>query len=282
MLKTKSLLADALFISGIALVACEAAAQIATPPANVSPPPRTCTLPAGPGSSVVIEAGPDTSAGSGLAAIFPITEACPAPFLGMCRKWQYRWRYTGVNPSHSFVSFDTRATVFAAAPTAAVSAFLAGDSQSKAGLHTAGERFLRFNANNTTFLASFWTPDSVPPDLVTAGFQSGSRIGFCAILGAGSPVGDPGLSTALQLKTSTLGCTVEWTLTTDGCVLSAEVTQGACQIELTNIGDTITAKCGTEINVPGSCRVCQWSSTLKQYTCVTQTNDALCPAHTHQ
>ncbi len=274
-MNARCLLAATLMIAGVALSASGAWAQAsgfpATPPQT--PPPRECTLVAGRGS-VTIQAGPAT--GPGLSPIFPITEPCPQGFSGMCRRWEYRWIYTGINPSHAFVSFDTDVTVFAAEPAASVSEVLEGDSQSKVGQDIAGERILRYNANATTCRAAFWTPDAVTPGTMTAGFQSGGSRGFCAIAGADNPFGDPALSTPVAIETNVLGCRVLWQQSPDGCVLGAQILEGSpegCTIETDqNLANTNTASCSTEINVPGSCKTCRWSSTTRTYTCTTRTD----------
>jgi hypothetical protein len=254
----------------VALSLPEALAQVPLYTPAWQSPPRDCTIGAGTTASVRIVAGPDSSQPSGLAAAFPVTEPCPAPFSGTCRRWDYKWTFTGVNPSHSIVSVDTDVQVLAAAPTAVPSFPIVGDSPTGFGVNIAGEVGLRFNANADTLFASIWTPQGVGVGTVTAGFQSGKARGFCAIAGADNPVGDPGLSLNTRVETSTLGCTVVWTLSPDGCPVSAEVTSGSCEIKNTDLGlGTNTASCATELNVPGSTQVCRWNSLLRSYTCVT-------------
>jgi hypothetical protein len=276
MLNIKGLLSTTLFAASVVLlIITEARAQTlpASPP-FVSPP-RTCTLPAGPGKSVVIQAGPAATV-SDLNPVFPITVSCQFTSSGLCNKWEYRWIYTGVNPSHSAVSFDSNITVFAAVPTAAVNAPGSGDaSLGGVGQSVFGERFLRFNANATNFLASFLTPTNVVPNTLTAGFRSGSQSGFCAIAGAGDPTTTvEGLSLPLVVRTETLGCTIEWTQSADGCVTGATVVAGDCTIsnETLTTDATFAASCTSEINTQeGSapCTVSKWNSTLRTWTTVT-------------
>ena len=262
-------IAPSLFTSILLLLPLgEAAAQTAlwTPPADV---PRECTISAGTGS-VRILAGPDASQASGLAAIFPVPEPCPAPHTGMCQRWDYEWIYSGLNPSHSVLSVDTDIMVVSAAPTAVPSAPPGGDSSTGGCQNAGGEVCLRFNANSETFFATYWTPLNVVSGSRTAGFQSGNRKGFCSLAGADGTIGDPQLSTTNQITTTTLGCTVVWTLSADGCPVAAETFTPGCTIKHTDLGlATNTASCATELNVPGSEQVCRWNSLLRTYTCVT-------------
>ena len=252
----------------LSLSLSQAVAQTPIWQGYVQPPPRECTLPAGTGSVRII-AGPDSNSPSGLAAAFPSTEPCPTGFGGMCRKWEYAWVYKGVNPSHSLVSADADIQVLLAEPTAVTIPPIVGDTTMSFGVNVAGEVGFRFNANQETYLARIWTPVTASVGTVTAGFQSGNRRGFCPIAGAGSLSGDAQLSLATRTETSTLGCTVVWTLSPDGCPVSAEVTGGPCTIRNSDLGlNTNAASCGTELNVPGSTQVCRYNSILRTYTCV--------------
>lgn len=218
-----SFLLVAVALASIMLPAIVEAQPLASPPFTT--PPRVCTFSLGGGASVQMEAGPDLTKPKGLAATFPVPDVCPkdpetgSPFPGGCQKWQYRWIYTGVNPSQSFVSFDTDATVFATEPSASVSDILEGDSQSGAGLNIAGERILRFNANATTFSASFWTPLRVSVGTQTGGFHSGKNTGFCAIAGADNIVGDNvGPAPVTTTKVDEYGvCQISLSLDPKGC-----------------------------------------------------------------
>jgi hypothetical protein len=250
----------------LAVPAAVAQAPLWNPPQE---PPRECTIPVGSTASVRIIAGPDTSAPNGVGPVFPIMEPCPAPFTGICRKWEYEWIYKGLNPSHAVVAFDADVKVLAAVPTATVIPQISGDSSTGYGANVAGEVGLRFNSNAETYFARFWTPVGVGLGTVTAGFQAGKNRGYCAIAGADNLFGDPALSLTSRIETSTLGCTVVWTLSPDGCPLTAEVTEGACTVKHTDLGlNEIAVACSTEVKVPGSEQVCRYNSLLRTWTCV--------------
>lgn len=278
MLKTKCLLAGPLFVAGVALFAVtEVKAQIATPP--FVPPPPLCTITGiGAGKSVMFEAGPNGTT-------FPEPTTCPEGVSGSCLKWPYRVTYTGLNPtspaqSELFISFDSDTTVWTGMPPPVASNILVGvDDIIEGG---AAERLLQFNAKTAGICTggvcavSFVTGNAGIGTL-TAGFRHGNLKRTCAIAGADDPFGDPGLSQPAALETTALGCTVIWTQTPDGCVSGAEIASGSpagCTIETNQQTNPVTntATCTTEVNFPGSCKICKWNSSLKVYTCVTRTN----------
>ncbi|MGI0014848.1 MAG: hypothetical protein ACREBU_15620, partial [Nitrososphaera sp.] len=142
--------------------------------------PRSCVLPAGAGNTVTIQAGPG-------ATQFPVDVPCLAPFTGDCSRYDYRWIYSGLNPSHSFVTFARENPFVDSSPSATVSIPGAGDSQSGLAANVHEVLVARFNANTTTFNASIFTRRSEARQ-ATAGFQSGNRSGFCLMAGPGVPI----------------------------------------------------------------------------------------------
>lgn len=284
MLTTRCLLAGALLIVGVMLSAAEVGAQVAVPPFDS--PPRTCTVNLGGGKQLFVEAGP--ASGPGLAPTFPIVEPCPTGFSGTCKRWKYRWTFTGFNASHAGVSFDSDLTVLTTDPTAVVGNILFGDSaMGGAGQNVAGERFLRFNSSPTKAEASFTTFENVSTGTVTAVGRGGNTIGFCAIAGADNPSGvDPNLSQPVALEVTVLGCTVVYEQSSDGCVVSATVSPGgpewcsSLQVSQTQTTPpTLTATCQTEFNQQtGSapCTVKRWNSFSRTYTTITANSSPPC------
>jgi hypothetical protein len=183
MIKTK-LLVSALAIAGMILVAtAEVKAQFTPfPPISFS---RTCALSIAKTGTVTILAGPDGL--GGLATQFPKQTACPDG-AGTCLEWEYEWIYNGANPAHTLISAPSDVEIIvtpAGSPT--VSTPPAQDSTFKVGQNIFDVRLIRYNANGTTFNASYFTRKTgVGIGLVTAAASSGSTTAFCAIAGATS------------------------------------------------------------------------------------------------
>lgn len=184
MIKTK-LLVSALAVAGaMVLAAAEAKAQFTIfQPLSFS---RTCAnLPIAKTGNVTILAGPDGA--GGLATQFPKLVPCPDG-AGSCFEWEYQWIYNGANPSHALLSAPSDVEIIvtpAGSPT--VSTPPAQDSTFKVGQNIFDVRLIRYNANGTTFNASYFTRKTeVAIGLVTAAASSGSTTAFCAIAGATS------------------------------------------------------------------------------------------------
>jgi hypothetical protein len=287
MLKTTYVLASTLLIVGLALAPGAEATGPPPPiflPVSSEPPPRSCTMTGfGPGKSVVITAGPN------MAEPFPNPVACPAGVPGQCLEWEYKFTYTNLDPTPSgltqsflYVSFDTDTAVYSGTANPQVSNILEGVDDIVEG--GAAERLLIFNAKTGGFCTdpvctvSFVTgPAGI--GTLTGGFRQGLIKKTCAIAGAGDPTdptGVAGLSEPKTFQTTTLGCTIKWTQSADGCVTEASVVAGACTVNNDNpdlTGDaTFAASCTTEINTQAGsapCSVSRWNSTLGTWTTVT-------------
>lgn len=239
-----------------------------------APPQRSCSIPAGTGSVQII-AGPGPAG-----TPFPLTVTsladgfCPAS-PGTCLRWDYQWIYpAGVNPSLTFLTLDSDLNLInAAGNSTRVNPPIIGDP-SDVGFGVAEVRVVRFTANAATFNASIYTATNAQVGKVTAGFKSGNKQGFCGIQGAEKPPVD-GLLSQPQTITTTVGaCTVNWTLSADGCVTGATATPLTCTVQerdlIVNGQKATTATCGTEVGGPfGSTEVCRWNSILRKTTCVT-------------
>lgn len=271
-------------------------ASLIPPIAAGSSPGRLCTFTPYTGKTVQIIAGPaNATAGDNTQANnFPVKVSssndsnCPSS-VGQCLKWEYKWIYTGVSPSYSFVTLDSDLALFEAAggvtPTRPYIGNPPLSTPSDVGEDVAEVRVLRFNAyNNNTggnFNGAVYTGLEARVGKVTAGFRSGDKDGFCAIQGAeNAPGGDFLQSKSTTVTTTTLGCKVDWTLSADGCVTGAALNPTSqanppqsCSIATQTIsgqsGAVIGATCGAEISVPGSTTTCRWSSTLRTNVCVT-------------
>lgn len=221
MKKTNYLLLSALLLTvGGLFTATRASAELFTPASGA--PPRICNL----GTSVTIVAGVngDETAAFPRVVICPSTD-CPADFIGTgpYLRWDYKFYYNGVNSSapysgddedvhasNVFLSVSDDTQLFFVTPAAAISTPLcAGDSQSRAGLSTCEVRFLRFNANASTFDAAYLTSLGWAPRIATAGAKVGHSQQFCLLAGAGMPTGETGQSIT-HVSAQTPGCNYEF------------------------------------------------------------------------
>lgn len=276
-------LRSGIVLATVALVPlAETAAQPFWDPATRNPTltSRVCDIPVGNTGIVRIIAGP-------LPGPFPATVQpgddgnCPGP--DACLRWDYRWIYPGFNPSLGLVSVASTVKVKSAPgaspiypPTSSIPPVgpLTFDTSLEYG-NVGGELGLRYTQNAQTYNVSFYTDTNAGVGAVTAGFKSGNRRGFCAIAGATSAqTGDQLLSSPSTLITTTLGCTVSWQQSPDGCVTNATTTTPNCGIVVrplvVNNRVATTASCGTEVAGPfGSTETCRWSSILRQTICVT-------------
>jgi len=139
-------------------------------------------LPIAKTGKVTILAGPDGS--GGLATQFPKQTACPDGG-GTCLEWEYAWVYSGANPSHTLLTAPSDLEIILTpddSPT--VSTPPTQDSTFKVGQNIFDVRVVRYNANGTTFNASYFTRKTgVGIGLITAAASSGSSTAFCAIAG---------------------------------------------------------------------------------------------------
>lgn len=205
MKKSYLLLSAALLTVGWLFAAAGVRAELFPP---ITELPRTCNL----GTNVTIVAGH----GGDSTALFPRVVSCPGPDCptgfpgsGEFKLWEYVFTYNGVNPSNAFLSVSADTGLFFATPTAAVSSFCGGDSQSKAGLSTCDVRFLRFNANGSTFNAAYLTSSDWAPRIATAGAKAGNFQQFCLLAGAGKLTDETGNSVT-HVTSQTPGCDYEF------------------------------------------------------------------------
>lgn len=284
---------------GVAFVALlpltEAAAQVPIwDPAAQNPAfstSRECLIPVTSTTAVRVVAGPRDASNNPTGA-FPVTVTsaadplCPAT-AGTCLKWDYRFFYpSGMKPSLVLLAADSNAKVLNTSSSAVVTypfhtstlGLSIWDNSINWG-NTSTEIGFRMTDNATTYSGSVYTDTFARVGTVTVGYKSGKLGGFCAIQGAHMPLpGDPLRSQNLTTTTTTLGCTVNWTLSPDGCVASAAVdyskSPATCQIVqqdlVVNGQVATTASCQTEVAGPfGSTQTCQWSSALRRLVCVT-------------
>jgi hypothetical protein len=271
-------------------------------------PPRACTLSGG--VNIRVQAGP---VGGPFPEIVECPIA--SGLSGQCLRWRWTFTQTaGSNISLTALTFDTDLipplpgnpfpnpnsgadiVMATASPPAScdtgptpdsectVSGFTAyppGQGPSEVGglgANVFDVRVFKFAPASPPSVgyATVFTTPGVGTGTVTAAGKVGSKVGYCAIAGPDNPsTADPKLSQPDMLVTNTLGCSIVWTQSPDGCVVAAEVVAGSCQIvnQQTN-PTTTTATCNTEISTPGSCKVCKWNSSLRTYTCVTSNFDA--------
>lgn len=270
--------------------ATEVRAQL-FPPAS-GDPPRTCNL----GTKVTIVAGLNGNP----TAPFPRVVSCPGPDCptgfsgsGQFLRWDYRFMYTGVNPSSAFLSVSDDTELFFTTPTAAVSTpICAGDSQSEAGEGVCEVRFLRFNANASTYNAAYLTSPGWSARIATAGAKAGNFEQFCLLAGAGSPTTEPNQALADQQTYQLPGCLVAFNVTPNGKVVpgSSVILDGAenCTIEETLVPITINGKPvvfvgAVQYTTEGSCTYSYTNTTGGQssYICDTccKTRSTVTPAN---
>lgn len=298
---TLSVLRSSLAVAAVALLPLTEAVgqspiwdpETRVPPFSPSSTSRECLIPVTSTSAVRVVAGPrDTSDNPTGSFPVPVTTSsdpfCSSPpgsLSNTCLRWDYKFFYpSGINPSLVLLTADSNAKVLNTYGGAvvtypnSVSTFGAStwDNSIDWG-NTSTELGLRMTDNNSTYSASIYTDTNAVIGTVTVGYKSGKQRGFCAIAGAHKPLpGDPLRSQSLTTTTTTLGCTVNWTLSQDGCVASAEIdprSPAGCQIvnrDLVVNGEVATtASCQTEVAGPfGSTETCQWSSILRRLVCV--------------
>jgi hypothetical protein len=279
-------LVSGLVLSVVALLPLgEAAATgdagVSLPTGAGAAPLRSCTIATTyPAGSVQIKAGPGPAG-----TPFPLTVTsstdlnCPIA-AGTCLRWDYQWIYTGVPPSATFVTLDSDLNLLNVLGTSVrVSAPGGGDLLGPIGINAEEVRVVRTITNQWTYQASLFTATNAQVGKVTAGFRSGLKAGFCEIQGAEKPTADALLSSPKTVTTTVGACTVQWTLSPDGCTTNAQIVSPSalgCAAAPTprdlviNGQVAATATCGTEIGGPfGSTEVCRWNSLLRKATCVT-------------
>lgn len=213
---------------------------------------------------------------------------------GVCLRWDYQWKYTGVlapypNTNFTYVTLDSDLNLLHVAgnnarvslPGGVSLPFLSGDLTGPIGVNVAEVRVVRTtNPNVTMYTSSLFTATDAEVGKVTAGFRSALKAGFCAIQGAEKPTTKSLLSSPKTAITTVGACTITWALSPDGCTTGATATGSGCGAVGVNkdlfvgIGANppaaSTATCGTEIGGPfGSTEVCRWNSLLRKATCVT-------------
>ena len=215
----KLLLLSTILLAGLTVfVATEvrAAEPLPLSAAAPQPPPSSCnatmvilgkTL-----GTVKIEASP------------PLTEPCPSPFSGLCKKWEYLWtvQTSGVTLDRALISVDSDVTVKTSSPGATVVKSLPGFF----ALDTDGERFLRFTASGTSFMGSYFTPAEAGAGTLTAAFtgKKGAIPVFarCAIAGADNLIPEPNQAVNKEFVSLAGPCTVKRTV--DGFGRTATLT----------------------------------------------------------
>jgi hypothetical protein len=258
------------------------------PSYGIPTPPRECRIDITSTSYVTIQAGPDS--GTGLASVFPIAVNCPAvPGVpAACAKWQYRWTFTNVTPELAGVSVDTDISVFQATPSGEISRILGTLNLGK------GERFVKFPASGTSFIAEYITPIDATPGTLTAGFAGKYPVkvgkltipvptgGLCALAGANNVVLQQNQATPDLSSSRIPDCLVTFLLDQYGKVVKNSMTAeppGTCKVTEDDSFQVIDAE-GNIRNVlfttaaqttqEGSCRYC-WVNTAGGQSCTTCT-----------
>lgn len=262
------LLSCVLVIAGLAwFAATEVIAADPLSPAVTQPPARECTIPAGTGSSVTVQAGPDGA--GGLAPNFPLLrsgEICAG--LGSCLEWRYLFTYTGLTPQKAGLGVDTDIAVQGCNPACQVTKLVP--------LVSAGERTLVFNATTTAFTVSYSTPLGVAPGTMTASFvaKQGTwpRAGLCALAGADSLIAEHNVEAVDQVVRSTLRteageflCIVDRTIDAEGRTIrveSEECTRVTDLVELRNASGAPALFIGGDVQITfGGSHIYCWAST---------------------
>lgn len=275
----KLLLSCVLVIAGVAwFAATEVIAADPLSPAVTQPPSRECTIPAGTGSSVTVQAGPDGA--GGLAPNFPLPqsgEICAG--LGSCLEWRYLFTYTGLTPQKAALTVDTDITVQGCNPACQVT--------QRVPLVSEGERTVVFNATTTALTVSYSTPLGVGPGTMTASFvaKKGTwpRAGLCALAGADSLIAEHNVEAVDQVVRSTLRteagevlCTVDRIIDAEGRTTALQVVEPAtCTrvtdlVELRNASGAPALFIGGDVQITfeGSHKFCWASTTTGQMICV--------------
>lgn len=278
-MQTKTLLLSwVLVIAGLGwFAAAEGIAADPLSPAVTQPPSRECTIAAGTGSSVTVQAGPDGA--GGLAPNFPLPqsgEICAG--LGSCLEWRYLFTYSGLTPQKAALAVDTDITVQGCNPACQVTKLVP--------LVSEGERTVVFNATTTAFTVSYFTPLGVGPGTMTASFvaKKGTwpRAGVCALAGADSLIAEHNVEAVDQVVRSTLRteageflCTVDRTIDAEGRTSALQVESGDCTrvtdlVELRNASGAPALFIGGDVQITfgGSHKFCWASTTTGQMICV--------------
>ena len=241
---------------------------------GVAVPPRDCTIDAGGGVKVHIEAGP-----ADLSPQFPLAGMC-GPTGGPyqpCLRWIYRWTVTGTNASlvEALVSVDSDITVLDAKTPVHISKIL--------GIVNVGEaeRFLDFPTSGTKFVANYSTPANATPGTLTAGFIGKKGllplVGRCQLAGANNVVLQPNQAVADMQTFQTPGCTVAFSVGPDGKVIpdTIQITAGTDNCTTTETiepldidGIPVVYIGSAQMTLQGSCSYC-WVNTSGGKTCTT-------------
>lgn len=263
-------------IAGLTVLAATdvTAAGLPSPGAS-QPPPRECPITVD-GGSVRIQALDETG---GITGGFPIPrsgDVCAG--LGSCLEWRYLFTYTGLTPQKAALAVDTDITVQACKPACQVTKLVP--------LVSEGERSLVFNANATSFTASYFTPVGVGPGTMTASFvaRKGTwlRAGLCALAGADSLIAGPNAAvdqvvrSELRSETGAILCTVDRTIDAEGRTIALQVVPGTgdCTV-VTDLVELRTAS-GAALSINGTAQLtfggshiyCFASTTTGKMTCV--------------
>jgi len=242
---------------------------------------RDCTTPDG---LVRIVAGPDAD-GEPFAP-FPRVVTCPddvycpkqhVPLVGEYLVWEYEFTHA-VKPSHAFLSVGSDMEILASWPSAWVSSPGEGDSVTGVGEYMYGSRVLRFNANDTTYTARYFTKLGIAPRAAMGGYHSGKKQGYCAVQGAGTTVLEQGQAAADTKSFQLPGtpCVVEYKVVPNGKVVpgsmrlvagdpaDCEITENPDPIEVDgNPVEYVDAMAWLE---GGSCKYC-WTNTYGGASC---------------
>lgn len=268
--------ASTIFLSSTVIVALLAIswtwAVTVEPTVPLSPggeAPRECLIKVCDGVFVTIQAGPALG-NSGLSDVFPIPSSCSG---SPCLQWQYRWTFpSGVTPLEALTSVDTDVTVLMADPVAQVARIIPITAE--------GERYLKFAASGSAFVASYYTPTDVKPGTLTAGYTGKKGIwpvaGKCALAGADDLIIQQNQAVIAEQTYALEGCTVAFQVAPDNKVIpgTIRIVEGEnCTTSETTSpihvdGDPIIFVGAVQFTQEGSCKYC-WTNTTGGATCST-------------
>ena len=205
-------------------------------------PPRICELARKSGEKLTIVAGPDLTASDSsttLASQFPETVTCPSG-TGLCSKWNYRYVWENMKPSLAFVDQSSDLAILAISQAGNVSQAGKGFYKSYLGKNNFDVRWIKWNANNTTFDASFITPIA-QARVASAGGKSGKFKKFCLIQGAG--IGDGFVQDSVTAEKRTISadgseiCTLVDPMTQ--CEVGVNCNTGAVRTDAIDLEDLV-------------------------------------------
>jgi len=286
------------FVSGCAiaaaLVVLGAASQVRAqapttfPVPPVTDLPRTCNL-----GQVKIEAGPVPPGVSPSQVPFPrvIGDCSSLGIQGECLAWDYRFSFFGVNPINALVSVESSIGILGATPSpVVVSQPGVGDTATKTGQNVFEVRFVRYRVSTSTVNVSYFTKLGIESHLATAGAtfksrneqslattntgDSGQSQKFCALAGAGVPIGEQQQAISNQVESQAGICRVLRTVDARGRTIAITLLSGdpidcpitTATLTVDGVVPTFTDP-ETQVTIGTSSRYC-WPSATGSMTCV--------------